>query len=59
LLLVAKDGRQWSVGNGTPVTVRGEAAELVLWLSGRAAVSEVVVTGDSAMIELLAERLAI
>jgi uncharacterized protein (TIGR03083 family) len=59
LLLVADDGRQWSVGNGTQVTVRGEAAELVLWLSGRAAVSEVAVTGDSPVIEILAESLAI
>jgi uncharacterized protein (TIGR03083 family) len=59
LLLVAEDGRRWSVGNGTPVTVRGEAAELVLWLSGRVTYTEVAVSGDSATIETLAESLAI
>jgi hypothetical protein len=58
-LLVASDRQQWSVGNGTPVTVRGEVAELVLWLSGRAAASEVAVSGDPAVIETLAKRLAI
>jgi uncharacterized protein (TIGR03085 family) len=42
-LKVETEGGQWSAGEGTPVAVRGDVGEVVLWLAGRAAHASVEV----------------
>jgi uncharacterized protein (TIGR03083 family) len=59
LRILTRDGREWRVGDGASLTVRGEPGELVLWLSGRAMHCEVVVTGDATDLEKITRRMAI
>jgi uncharacterized protein (TIGR03085 family) len=53
-LEVETDAGQWSAGEGTPVAVRGDVAEVVLWLAGRAAHASVEVDADPAVLDRLA-----
>jgi len=59
LRMVASNAGEWRVGEGSSLTVCGEPGELVLWLSGRAAASNVVLTGSTADVDSLTLRLAI
>lgn len=52
-LEVETESGEWAAGEGTPVVVRGDVGEVVLWLAGRATHAHVEVDADPALLDRL------